>query len=91
MENLNFETALVEASELVKRGWNFASDDLNNTIVELKNINNKIYFSEVNKEAYNRGIWEQSPYEHCGDDESAWSDIKDLHKKGLLFDIVENG
>ena len=89
MENVNFTSALVEASELVKRGWNFESEDIDNTLIELNNRGGKIYFSEVNKLQHSRGIWEQSDFEHCGDDAAARGDIKDLHEKGLLFDIIE--
>lgn len=89
MENLNFNSAIVEASELVKRGWTFLSEDIDNTLIELNNRGGKIYFSEVDKAAHSRGVWEQSDFEPAGDDAAAWGDIKDLHEKGLLFDIVE--
>lgn len=89
MENLNFETALVEASELVKRGWTLLSEDLDNTLIELKNKGGKIYFSEVNKLQHSCGFWEQSDFEHCGDDTAAWEAINELHAQGKLFNIVE--
>lgn len=89
MENLNFETALVEASYLVDKGWSFASEDIENTIIELKNIEGKIYFSEVNKLQHSCGFWNQSDFEHCGDDDAAWEAINELHAQGKLFDIVE--
>jgi len=85
----NFTSALVEAYYLVERGWTFLAEDIENTIIELKNLGGKIYFSEVDKAAHSRGVLEQSDFEHCGDDAAAWRGIKDLHEKGLLFDIVE--